>query len=209
MNDAMERRFVTSEFEVRADGDYQVRIYGYAYKFGVKSQDLGGFRERVAPGAGAESARVDDVRALVDHESRLVLGRTRSGTLMLSEDSTGLHYEVIADRRQSYVKDLVIALERGDITQSSFAFKVNPGGDSWTLDEDEMPLRTLTSIRLYDVSPVTYPAYLDSESHVSRRALARAREMCTPVDRIGVHRIDLREIEAEQLALRARILSLG
>jgi len=210
----MERRFVPSDFAVRAEGEYTVYIEGYAYKFNAKSQDLGGFRERVAEGAGRDSALQDDVRALVDHEPRLVMGRTTAGTLRLSEDSTGLHYEVKADRRQSYVRDLIIALERKDVTQSSFAFRVNPGGESWSWDEDEMPLRTLTSIRLYDVSPVTYPAYLDTESHVARRAAEYAREMRSKregASAIEVPRIDLRalQIEQEQLELKARALRLG
>ncbi|MFD3464798.1 HK97 family phage prohead protease [Streptomyces sp. NPDC058682] len=166
----MERRAVPTEFEVRSEGG-KFNFYGYALKWDARSQNLGGFRERVAQGATSESIGRDDIRALFNHDPNLILGRNRSGTLRLSEDSDGLHYEVDMPDT-TYARDLATAMERGDVSQSSFGFKTaGPEGDSWAEDDDGFPLRTLQRIALFDVSPVTYPAYSDSTSGVGSRAL--------------------------------------
>lgn len=168
----LERRYLNTEFEYRTDGD-TLTITGYALKWDSRSKNLGGFKERVAPGATTKTIAEGDIRALFNHDPNLILGRNRSGTLRLSEDDTGTLYEVHGDLRQTYVRDLAIALERGDITQSSFAFRtVGPDGDSWDEDEDGFLLRTLREIQLFDVSPVTYPAYEDSTSGIGKRTLA-------------------------------------
>ncbi len=165
----LERRAVPTEFEVRSEGG-SFNFYGYALKWDARSQNLGGFRERVANGATSEAIQLDDIRALYNHDANMVLGRNRSNTLRLAEDTTGLHYEVDMPDT-SYARDLAVSMERGDVTQSSFGFRVKSDGDSWTEDDDGFPLRTLTRISLFDVSPVTYPAYTDSTSGVGSRAL--------------------------------------
>lgn len=165
----LERRAVPTEFEVRSEGG-KFNFYGYALKWDARSQNLGGFRERVTTGATSESLQRDDIRALFNHDPNLVLGRNRSGTLRLHEDSTGLHYEVDMPDT-TYARDLATAMERGDVSQSSFGFRVSTDGDNWTEDDDGFPLRTLQRIALFDVSPVTYPAYTDSTSGVGSRAL--------------------------------------
>lgn len=173
----IERRLVDHDLEVRADHAGNKTIEGYAAVFGSRSQNLGGFVERVDPGAFTDTlASDDDVRALLNHDANFVLGRRSSGTLEVSADSTGLHYRVTPSNA-SYARDLVIAIERGDVSQSSFGFRANPNGDSWAYTEDEFPLRTLLSVRLVDVSPVTFPAYTDTASMVSQRALDQAREL--------------------------------
>jgi len=167
---ANERRFYATEFEARDVGN-EFRISGHAAVFNKSSQDLGGFVERVAPGAFAKTISQADVRALFNHDPNMILGRSRAGvgTLRLGEDSQGLSYDVSLDRRQSYANDVAIAIERGDITQSSFGFRTI--ADSWDRTDDGYPLRTLTEVSLNngDVSPVTYPAYLDAD--VAARAL--------------------------------------
>lgn len=168
-----ERRVLPTEFETRVAGD-KLTIEGYALKWDTPSQNLGGFREQVAPGATTKTIGEADIRGLVNHDPNLILGRNRSGTMRLSEDETGLFYEIDADMRQSYVRDLAVALERGDVSQSSFGFRAIE--DDWGLDESDFPRRTLTQIALYDVSPVTYPAYTDSSSGLGKRALARFAE---------------------------------
>lgn len=180
----LERRSVPTDFEWRTAGEGKYLITGYAYKFNERSQDLGGFTETVTMGAGRESAQTDDIRALMNHDPNLILGRSQAGvgTLSVGEDSTGLLYEITADERQSYVKDLIISLERGDVTQSSFAFRPNRDGVSWSFDEHDFPLRTLTSLRLFDVSPATYPAYLGSTAEVSKRAIEMAARMVSERD---------------------------
>lgn len=171
MTAVLERRVFLSEVETRTAGEGRRIIVGYAYKFNERSQNLGGFREQILPGAGKDSIGSDDIRALTNHDANLILGRNRAGTLRMAEDSTGLEYEIDADERQSYVSDLLISLERGDVNQSSFGFMVNRDGEKWSMDEDDTPLRSVSSMRLFDVSPVTYPAYLNSESSVSQRAI--------------------------------------
>lgn len=169
----IERRYLTSEVEVRSAPAGHTIITGYAALFGRRSQDLGGFVEQVAPGTFGDSIRSDDVRALFNHNADMVLGRTRSGTLRLSEDSAGLHYEVDSPDT-SYARDLAVSMERGDITQSSFAFRTR--ADDWGFTEQDVPLRTLRDVMLLDVSPVAYPAYLDATSGLGHRALERLAE---------------------------------
>jgi HK97 family phage prohead protease len=166
----VERRFVTSEFEVRQLSTGGVQIEGHAAVFNRFSQDLGGFVEQVAPGAFAKTIQEADVRALYNHDPSMVLGRNKSGTLDLSEDNIGLHYRVkLPDT--TYARDLAISMERGDVSQSSFGFRVIPGGDEWSFTEQDYPLRTLRELQLMDVSPVTYPAYLDADSGIAGRAI--------------------------------------
>ncbi len=164
---ANERRSHTNEFEVRSAGGKTV-IEGYASVFNKRSQDLGGFYEVVSPGAFAKTIQEADVRALLNHDPNFVLGRNRSGTLRMVEDGSGLHYEV--DLPDTTIgRDLAISMERGDINQSSFGFRMVK--DDWGLDENEQVFRTLQEVRLFDVSPVTYPAYLDATSGIGSRAL--------------------------------------
>ncbi len=194
----MERRAVPTEFEVRSEGG-NFNFYGYALKWDARSSNLGGFRERVAEGATTDSITRDDIRALFNHDPNLILGRNRSGTLRLSEDSTGLHYAVDMPDT-TYARDLATAMERGDVTQSSFGFKTSgPEGDSWAEDEDGFPLRTLQKVALFDVSPVTYPAYTDSTSGVGTRAL----ELLAERRGLSVARLD--SPEAIRAAIRGEI----
>ena len=172
----IEYRTLLTEFEVRAGKDVNtVHIEGYAAKWNTRSQNLGGFVEEVAQGAFTKTIQEADIRALINHKESLILGRNRAQTLELSEDTEGLHYRVTADRRQSYVNDLAIAMERGDVTQSSFGFRTIL--DGWGLTDDDFPLRTLREVALFDVSPVTYPAYTSSTSGVGSRALERLAEL--------------------------------
>jgi HK97 family phage prohead protease len=175
-------------------------MVGYAAKFNTRSQNLGGFIETIAPGAFTNSlSQGHDVRALFNHDPNIVLGRNRAGTLRLSQDSTGLRYEVDMPNTTA-ARDLAESMRRGDISQSSFSFQVDPGGDEWDDDED-VPIRTLRSVRLFDVSPVTYPAYLDTNSGIAQRSLERARLGRVPVP------IDYSAMESEGDSLRALYLN--
>lgn len=192
MTTAYERRFFATEFETRAAGD-TLTIEGYALKFNKPSQNLGGFREDIAPGATTKTIQEADIRGLVNHDPTLVLGRNKSGTMDVSEDGTGVFYRIQADLRQSYTKDLAIAMERGDVTQSSFGFRTIK--DDWGIDEDDFPRRTLKEISLLDVSPVTYPAYLDSTSGLGSRALQMLAESRSLT-------VDLSDVDALRAAIR-------
>lgn len=215
----LERRFLPTEFEVRTDGD-KLTLEGYALKWNSRSGNLGGFKERVAEGATDETIKSHDIRALFNHDPSLILGRNTADTLRLSNDSEGTHYEIQADLRQSYVRDLAIAMERGDVTQSSFGFRVaGPDGQTWDEDEDGFLLRTLTKINLFDVSPVTYPAYEDSTSGVGKRALADYGPNVEGMELVdGLYRAKAPEVEPvalpelvipnDDLSIRARLLNL-
>jgi uncharacterized protein len=149
---------VSAEFRMELSGK---KIIGYAAKFSPnRSQDLGGFIEQIDPKAFTRSLKANaDVRALIDHNPSLILGRTLAGTLQLSTDSTGLMVE-ITPPDTSYSRDLMVSLERGDVTQMSFAFITKQ--DQWDTEEN-LNIRTLLDVDLHDVSAVTYPAYLNTE----------------------------------------------
>ena len=155
----LERRVHTGEVEIRSRGDKAV-IEGHAAVFDKRSQNLGGFVEVVRRTAFTKTLQEADVRALQNHDENLVLGRNIPGTLELSIDDSGLYYRIMPPDT-SYANDLMVLLERGDVDQSSFQFTVED--DEWKEDEEQRYIRTIKKIRrLYDVSPVTYPAYPDA-----------------------------------------------
>lgn len=159
-----ERRFYgDAKLEVRRAGtDTKVTtLRGYAAKFDVLSENLGGFREQIAPGAFSDVLN-NDVRALFNHDANAVLGRTTSGTLRIAQDDIGLYYEVDLPDTQA-ARDLLVSIERGDVNQSSFGFRVAPNGDTWDENDEGTVIRTIKKFgRLCDVSPVTIPAYPDA-----------------------------------------------
>ncbi|MDE2442556.1 MAG: HK97 family phage prohead protease [Betaproteobacteria bacterium] len=159
-----ERRFYgDAKLEVRRAGTdaKATTLRGYAAKFDVLSENLGGFREQIAPGAFSD-VLTNDVRALFNHDANAVLGRTTSGTLRIAQDDTGLYYEVDLPDTQA-ARDLLVSIERGDVNQSSFGFRVAPNGDTWDENDEGTIIRTIKKFgRLYDVSPVTIPAYPDA-----------------------------------------------
>jgi HK97 family phage prohead protease/HK97 family phage major capsid protein len=152
--------------EVRA-AEGERRIEGYAATFNDVT-DLGYFREQIAVGA-FDGHLADDVRLLINHTG-VPLARTTNGTLRLSVDETGLRYEAqLADTTEG--RDLYTLIKRGDISQSSFAFSIEE--ESW---DNKANLRTVNKVgRLYDVSPVTYPAYATT-TVAARNAAAAAQE---------------------------------
>ena len=173
-----EKRAAAGLVEIRAAGEGEGamrQIVGYAAKFGADA-DIGGyFIERIAAGAFARAiARPDDVRCLFNHSDNYVLGRVSSKTLRLSEDNVGLRYEVDPPET-NWARDLVTSIDRGDISQSSFCFRALR--EEWD-ETGDLPVRTLLEVELLDVSPVTYPAYLDTE--VGVRSLAQFRAARTP-----------------------------
>ena len=146
---AVERR---SFFEVRANGR---RLEGYAATFGSEAR-MGSFVETIAPGA-FRSALAGDVLALLDHDTGKVLGRTRSGTLRLTEDSRGLAFSLDLPDTQAG-RDALALAERGDLGGMSFGFTVPKDGESWAGER-----RTLHAIGLKEISVVSaWPAYPDT-----------------------------------------------
>lgn len=142
-----------------ADGDGGGPIIeGHAAVFDSWSETLGGifpFKEIVRKGAFNESIGKDDIRALFNHDPNYVLGRNRAGTLELVEDEIGLRVK-ITPPDTSWAKDILTSIRRGDITQMSIGFIVLD--DKWST-KDGMDVREIRKVQLFDVSPVTFPAY--------------------------------------------------
>ena len=168
-NEIERRNFPVEELRAITDEGGLRHIVGYAAVFNSLSEDLGGFREKIDPGAFADTLNADDVRALKNHNSDYVLGRNKSGTLTLSEDQRGLKIDIMPPDAQ-WATDLMVSIDRKDIDQMSFGFRTTE--QRW---EGEYPeeIRTLMKVQLFDVSPVTFPAYPDTE--VGLRSLEEHR----------------------------------
>lgn len=157
----IERRSLLSpKPEVRADGDKRT-LAGFAARFydGTPATEYElwpGMIERIDPGAFDRAlAERDDVRGLVNHQPDNILGRTTAGTMRLEKRSEGLWYEIDLPATQTGT-DISVSVERGDVTGSSFSFGILE--QRWDETPDTV-IRTLMSVRLYDVGPVTFPAY--------------------------------------------------
>ena len=152
------------------------KITGYAAVFNEPSELLSdgwGFSwiEIIRHGAFAKTIKEADVRALVNHDSNYVLGRNAAGTLSLKENRRGLEVSIDPPDTQ-WARDLVVSMERGDVTQMSFAFSVVT--DRWTEDRKAETLtRELLEVKLYDVSVVTFPAYPQTSAVARSRWLAQ------------------------------------
>lgn len=160
----VERRyFACDHIAVEKRDEHAGKIVGHAAVFNSLSEPLWGFREKIAPGAFAATIQSDDVRALFNHDSNFILGRNRSGTLKLSEDERGLLVEITPPDTQ-FARDLMISIERGDINQMSFGFLVKK--ESWENVDEANAIRTLQEVKLFDVSPVVFPAYTQTDVSV-------------------------------------------
>lgn len=166
-------------------------LAGYAAVYERLSQNLGGFVEKVAPGAFAQTlADNNPVLARYNHDDNQLLGTTEAETLRVASDDTGLPYEVdLPDT--SVGRDVAVLAKRGDVRYSSFAFRTLE--DSWSVTDQGFPLRTLVKVQLVDVAPVNNPAYRDTS--VGMRSLA---------ERTGIDPADLTTVGVEEI--RARLL---
>lgn len=162
--DIRQVRSVPSEFQTRADeqtGD--LYISGYFSVFNSNYEIFEGATESIAPEA-FDGALSDDIRCLIDHETRLVLGRNKSGSLTLKVDSRGLWGEVKINPKDQDAMNLYERVKRGDVDQCSFGFDIL---------EEEFEDRgtsvhwTIKKVRLFEVSVVTFPAY--EETSVTAR----------------------------------------
>ncbi len=153
--------------------------------------------ERIQPGAFTRAIEeADDVRGLFNHEPSQILGRTKANTMRLSEDPTGLRYEIdIPDTQIG--RDVATSIERGDVTGSSFAFSVSEGG-SQVRKDGTITVREISGVDLFDAGPVTYPAY--SASSTGLRA----------IDGMDDARAEIEAFHKQQqaVAVRLRMLAL-
>ena len=185
--EGVERRILTLEdIELRLTDGEKPKITGYAAKYGKWSVDLGGFKERIKAGAFDEVLERCDVRALKNHDPNLLLGRTSSGTLRLTSNSVGLQFEIDPPDTNTG-RDIIEEIRRKDITGCSFSFLTSE--DDWKYKEEETVERTIIKIgELFDVGPVTFPAYPDTS--VAVRSLDAFKEHLkkTEVKTIGKER---------------------
>lgn len=152
--------------EQRADG--KPVIAGYAAVFynaadpGTRFMLWDHCEERILPGAFDKALKDDDVRALFNHSADVVLGRSTARTLRLSVDARGLRYEIDPPDTQQ-ARDLMESIKRGDISGSSFAFDTR--GEQYRRENGNY-IRELTDLKLYDVGPVSFPAYTGTEAGI-------------------------------------------
>lgn len=196
----IERRGLGEVVEVRAEGETP-HVSGYAALFNTETVIGSWFREQIAPGAFTRAVKDDDVRALFNHDPNYVLGRTTNDTLTLKEDKRGLFYDVTLNTDDPSAMSVRAKIQRGDVSGSSFGFTVE--ADEW--DESEvkagkLPLRTITRASLYDVSPVTYPAY--PTTTVSARSKAEAAREAAQVQSVVESLAALEAQVAERRAWR-------
>lgn len=155
MSDLEVRPFV-QPVEVRSEGGKLI-LTGAAIGYGRRSRDLGGFRERIMPGAAKKAIKANDVMALDEHRADRYLGRLSNGTLRLEDTGEELRYEIeLPDTAVG--REVAHLAERGDYKGSSFGFRA--GEVKWAKDEDGTPLRSIHSLSLLrDVGPTISPAY--------------------------------------------------
>lgn len=144
------RLFENIEYRTVQEEDRKY-IEGYALKFGIESKDLGGFKEIIERSA-LDHADLSDVVALFNHNPNYVLARKNSDvdTLQLLVDDTGLFYRFEVDEEVSYIKDLYLNIRKGNISKSSFAFRINEDGQKWEKRSTDY-LRTITSFKGIDL----------------------------------------------------------
>jgi uncharacterized protein len=166
----LETRIVeVDKFEVREEGE-GMRLEGYAALFNSRSENLGGFTETIKPGAFRSSLKArNDIKLLWNHNSDIVLGSTRAGTMTLTEDDRGLRVSALLPNNTAG-RDARESISRGDVTGFSFGFSMPArGGDEWNSDGTE---RVLKSVRLHEVSVgVAFPAYPETNGTATVRGL--------------------------------------
>jgi HK97 family phage prohead protease len=151
--------------ELRAEGEKKI-LRGYAAVFDKLSKPLYGFREKIKRGAFKESVKNNNIRALWNHNTDMVLGSTKNNTLRLEEDDKGLKFEIDLPDTQ-YGRDAAVSVSRGDVDGMSFAFNVKK--QEWDEEDLKNVVRTLVDVDLHEVSPTAFPAY--SQTKVTIRSV--------------------------------------
>ena len=162
------RIFEVDEFEVREDTN-GMHLEGYAALFNSRSENLGGFTETIQPGAFRSSLKArNDIKLLWNHDTSAVMGSTRAGTLVLTEDERGLRVSATLPNT-THGRDAAELVRRGDVTGFSFGFSMPArGGDEWNSEGSE---RVLKSVRLHEVSLTPFPAYTSTNGTATMRGL--------------------------------------
>lgn len=180
----MEKR--TYQFRAQ-ETDGKRKLVGHAAVFNQEAVIAGLFREVIRPGAFAKTIQEADIRALWNHEPSIVMGRKKAGTLEISEDNIGLltgFFPPDTPLHNSHME----SVRRGDVDQMSIMFEVVK--ENWLRSEttDQLDLREITEVRLYEVSPVTFPAYTGTDISVEEaRSILTKHQATTPEPRADTH----------------------
>lgn len=166
-------RSVPTTFETREADDGQLIISGYFSVFNTIYEIGPGMSESVAPGAFRNSMQ-NDVRALTNHDTTLVLGRTTAGTLKLLEDAAGLYGEITINPKDSDAVNTYERVKRGDVSQCSFGFQITK--EDTEIREDGSVHWTIRDVNLFEVSVCTFPAYEETNVKARSEQLAEIQE---------------------------------
>lgn len=151
-------RTASTEFKTRDDNG-NLAIEGYFAVFNSVYQIAPDMSESIAQGA-FDNTISDDIRALINHDTTLVLGRTKAGTLQLRTDTHGLWGHIDINPNDSDAMNLYNRVQRGDVDQCSFGFDIL--NEETDFREDGSIHWTIKEVKLYEVSPCTFPAYEDT-----------------------------------------------
>lgn len=182
MNDkrwGRQMRCIMSEFNTRNDESGDLYISGYFSVFNSDYELWPGATESIAPTA-FDDALADDIRALIDHETRLVLGRTKAGTLTLKNDSRGLWGEIKVNQNDQDAMNLYERVKRHDVDQCSFGFDII---DEEFEDRGDSVHWTIKKVKLYEVSVVTFPAYTETSVTARKNQLKEIKKRSLEIDR--------------------------
>src|SRR5699024_4104652 len=170
-----EKRIVEAT-EIRTKDSEDMVISGYALKYDTWSQDLGGLVETIDK-RSLDNADLSDVRCLIDHDNSRILGRTKSGTLSLEKDETGLRFECTLPNT-TYARDLYENVRVGNIDQCSIGFEVEKNGDELRFDKKESIYKRVIKAfkRISDVTVTSTPAYKDTDVSPVLRSIENLEE---------------------------------
>lgn len=166
-------RSLKTELKTRAEGEGDLIIEGYFAVFNRETELWPGAFEEIAPGA-FDNTLSNDIRALINHETRLVLGRNKSGTLELRADSYGLWGRIKINPNDTDAMNLYERVKRGDVDQCSFGFNIIREDTEWR--DDGSVKWTIREIDLHEVSVVTFPAYEDTGVAARQKQVEEHRE---------------------------------
>jgi HK97 family phage prohead protease len=191
-----ERRYLNQETsEVRdlsIEGEGEVHITGKGIVFNMRSQNLGGFVEFIDAKA-LEGARIEEMKCFFNHNADYTLASLRNKTVSLTITEGSADYDITAPDNQT-IRDLVLSpIKRGDITGSSFMFDIDAHGDEWEEGPDGVYVRYIKRIaNLYEMGPVSTPAYLQTTSDVGKRSLDQF------IQEVKQKEVHLRRLNAER-----------
>ena len=165
------RRAIPVSFETREESDGQRVIQGYFAVFNQPSELWPGVSEVIKPGAFAGAT---DVRALINHDTTLVMGRTKAGTLEIKEDSYGLYGKLIINEQDTDAMNLYARINRGDVSQASFGGYITQ--EKSIFQEDGKVLFEVEVVDLWEVSPCTFPQYEQTDLSARRKEVDQFRQ---------------------------------